>query len=111
MTGESEACDRDSAPCGGEKPQDYTNFLFFGTDVEGGKGKGVVVYIGDDTYMGKVAKLAMNTKNVQTPINKEIHHFICIVSGVAIFLGVSFFIIGLVLGTEFITNLVFMIGA
>ena len=52
----------------------------------------------------------MVTENVQTPINKEIHHFVLIVSGVAVFLGVSFFVIGAALGTDWITNLVFMIG-
>merc|ERR1711871_887520 len=60
--------------------------------------------------MGRIAGLAAGTDNEQTPINKEITHFVIIVSGVAIFLGVSFLIIGEFLGTDIITNLVFMIG-
>ena len=71
---------------------------------------GVVVRTGDETFIGKIAQLTEGTANEDTPINKEIHHFISIVSAVAIFLGITFFIIGFALGTDPITNLVFMIG-
>lgn len=40
----------------------------------------------------------------------ELDHFISIISVVAISLGILFFIIGCFLGTDLITNLVFMIG-
>eukprot|EP00501_MAST-03F_sp_TOSAG23-6_P000068 GSMAST32.ASY1.ANO1.69.1 assembled CDS len=53
------------------------------------------VSTGDDTVMGQT---------VQTPINKQIHHFVTIVSSIAFILGISFFLF------EMITNLVFMIG-
>lgn len=111
LTGEADAIELKTGPEELEmKPQDMTNWTFFGTDVEAGTGWGVVVAIGDDTYMGKVAQLTMNTEAEDTPINKEIEHFIFIVSGVAIFLGVGFFVIGIFLGTDWITNLVFAIG-
>ena len=71
---------------------------------------GVVIKTGDDTMMGRIASLAMTTNVEQTPINKEIEHFIHIISAIAIFLGVSFFIIGATMGTEWVANLVFMIG-
>merc|ERR1711865_706060 len=43
-------------------------------------------------------------------LKKEINRFVLLVSAVAVFLGVTFFIIGAVLKTDPITNLVFMIG-
>ena len=47
---------------------------------------------------------------MQTPINKELHHFIIIISSIAISLGVIFLILGFVIGTPVVENLVFMIG-
>ena len=60
--------------------------------------------------MGRIAALASGTESEETPIAKEIHHFVMIVSGVAFVLGVTFFSVGFGLGTDIITNLVFMIG-
>jgi len=91
-------------------PQDFNNTCFFGTNVTKGSGIGCVSRIGDDTFMGMVALLTMNTKAEETPISKEIKHFISIVSGVAIVLGVGFFMVGVFLDTDLITNLVFAIG-
>lgn len=91
-------------------PQDFKNTCFFGTHVTKGSGTGIVSRIGDETFMGMVALLTMNTETEETPISKEIKHFIVIVSGVAMFLGVGFFLVGVFLGTDIITNLVFAIG-
>jgi hypothetical protein len=46
----------------------------------------------------------------QTPINKEIHHFIQIISAIAFALGISFFAAALGMGQDAVTSLVFMIG-
>ena len=46
----------------------------------------------------------------ETPIAIEIEHFIHIVSGVAVFLGVTFFILAFILGYEPIEAVVFLIG-
>lgn len=110
LTGEPDALERTAECTNKEKPQETENLCFFGTNVETGTGFGYVRAIADDTFIGKVAALTEETANVETPINREIHHFIGIVSGVAIFLGLSFFIIGIILETDWITNLVFMIG-
>merc|ERR1712054_503779 len=45
-----------------------------------------------------------------TPIAKEIHHFVIIVSAIAMVLGITFLIIGFAIDTPPVTNLVFMIG-
>jgi len=109
LTGESEAIKRE-AKCTHENPLETRNLCFFGTYIPAGSARCMVVNIGDHTVMGRIASLTLQTENVETPIAKEIEHFVRIVSGVAIILGISFFAIGAALGTEWVTNLVFMIG-
>uniref|UniRef100_A0AC35F676 Sodium potassium adenosine triphosphatase n=1 Tax=Panagrolaimus sp. PS1159 TaxID=55785 RepID=A0AC35F676_9BILA len=72
--------------------------------------KGVVVNTGDRTVVGRIAGLASDLDSGKTPIAKEIEHFIHIITGVAVFLGVSFFIIAFCLGYDWLTAVVFLIG-
>ncbi|KAF3839279.1 hypothetical protein F7725_017996, partial [Dissostichus mawsoni] len=44
------------------------------------------------------------------PIAKEIEHFIHIITGVAVFLGVTFFILAIVLGYSWLEAVIFLIG-
>ena len=48
--------------------------------------------------------------NVETPIHKEIHHFIKIISTIAITLGIVLFLFGLLANYPFVDNMVFTIG-
>ena len=50
--------------------------------------------------MGRIAGLASGLDSGKTPIAREIEHFIHIITGVAVFLGVTFFIIALILGYQ-----------
>ncbi|GMH48557.1 hypothetical protein TL16_g00318 [Triparma laevis f. inornata] len=109
LTGEAEAQKR-KKECTHDDPLETQNLCFFGTQVPEGSCKGVVISTGDNTVMGRIAALAMQTSNEQTPINKEIENFIHIISGIAIALGVTFLIINAVNEVKWITNLVFMIG-
>lgn len=58
----------------------------------------MVINIGDNTVMGRIAGLASGLETGETPIAKEISHFIHIITGVAVFLGVTFFVIAFILG-------------
>uniref|UniRef100_A0A665X2S7 Sodium/potassium-transporting ATPase subunit alpha n=1 Tax=Echeneis naucrates TaxID=173247 RepID=A0A665X2S7_ECHNA len=49
-------------------------------------------------------------KGGKTPIAIEIEHFIHIITGVAVFLGVSFFILSLILGYGWLEAVIFLIG-
>lgn len=115
LTGEPDALKRRPAKTH-DNPLETENLMFFGTLCPSGKATAMVVGVGDDTVMGRISRLATATDNVETPISKEIKHFVLIVSSVAIFLGVSFFTIGMVkdfVGTGTVnatTQLVFMIG-
>ncbi|OWZ11191.1 Sodium/potassium-transporting ATPase subunit alpha [Phytophthora megakarya] len=91
-------------------PLETKNLCFFGTFIPQGSGKGVVVRVGDKTVMGRIAKLATTTGQNMTPIAREINHFVHIIAVVAVVIGVIFFIIGIFLKTDIVTNVVFMIG-
>jgi len=54
-----------------------------------GTARGVVIFTGDRTVMGRIANLASGLDVGQTPISREIEHFIQIITGVAVFLGVT----------------------
>ena len=97
LTGESEPQSR-SNEYTHENPLETKNLAFFSTNAVEGTAKGMVVNIGDHTVMGRIAGLASGLETGDTPIAKEIAHFIHIITGVAVFLGVTFFIIAFILG-------------
>ena len=72
--------------------------------------RGVVVKTGDNTVMGRIANLASGLEVGDTPIAKEIAHFIHIITGVAVFLGVTFFLIAFILGYFWLDAVIFLIG-
>merc|ERR1712179_863015 len=93
-----------------ENPLETKNLAFFSTNAVEGTARGVVVDVGDNTVMGRIAGLASGLDSGDTPIAKEIAHFIHIITGVAVFLGVSFFIIAFILGYNWLDAVIFLIG-
>lgn len=69
-----------------------------------------MVKIGDKSVMGRIANLASGLEVGETPIAKEIAHFIHIITGVAVFLGVTFFVIAFILGYFWLDAVIFLIG-
>eukprot|EP00951_Prasinocladus_malaysianus_P022314 scaffold186521_cov43-Prasinocladus_malaysianus.AAC.1 len=116
LTGESEPQDRSrelARDSNGQlitQPLEATNLCFYTTIVNSGAATGVVIGTGDRTVMGQIAGLATETSNEATPINIEIKKFIMLISALAITIGLIFFIIGFILGTDPISNVVFAIG-
>merc|ERR1711931_465748 len=109
LTGESEPQTR-TPEFTHENPLETKNLAFFSTNAVEGTAVGVVVNIGDNTVMGRIAGLASGLEGGQTPIAKEIAHFIHIITGVAVFLGVTFFIIAFILGYHWLDAVIFLIG-
>merc|ERR1711962_1255324 len=109
LTGESEPQQR-TPEFTHENPLETKNLAFFSTNAVEGTCVGMVVNIGDNTVMGRIAGLASGLEGGQTPIAKEIAHFIHIITGVAVFLGVSFFIIAFILGYNWLDAVIFLIG-
>merc|ERR1711990_31054 len=109
LTGESEPQQR-TPEFTHENPLETKNLAFFSTNAVEGTCVGMVVNIGDNTVMGRIAGLASGLASDETPIAKEIEHFIHIITGVAVFLGVSFFIIAFILGYNWLDAVIFLIG-
>nr|XP_018671061.1 sodium/potassium-transporting ATPase subunit alpha-3 [Ciona intestinalis] len=109
LTGESEPQSR-SPDCTHENPIETRNIAFFSTNCVEGSARGIVIKCGDDTVMGRIASLASGLEVGDTPIAREIEHFIHIITGVAVFLGVTFFIISIILNYTLLESTVFLIG-
>merc|ERR1712073_286356 len=109
LTGESEPQAR-SPEFTHENPLETKNLAFFSTNAVEGTAKGIVVNVGDNTVMGRIAGLASGLESGDTPIAKEIAHFIHLITAVAVFLGVSFFIIAFILGYHWLDAVIFLIG-
>ncbi len=130
LTGESEPQSRGKEKTN-DNPLETKNLVFFSTNcVEGdscfrrlifavfllnivhqsGTGKGVVIRTGDETVMGRIAVLTSNLGTGPTPIAREIAHFIHIITGVAVALGVTFFVLSIILGYGVVEAIVFLIG-
>ncbi|XP_065323368.1 sodium/potassium-transporting ATPase subunit alpha-B-like isoform X2 [Gordionus sp. m RMFG-2023] len=109
LTGESEPQSR-SPDNTSENPLETKNLAFFSTNAVEGTATGVVVHTGDRTIMGRIANLASGLQTGDTPIHKEINHFIHIITAVAVFLGISFFIIALIMNYTWLDGVIFLIG-
>ncbi|XP_018613796.1 sodium/potassium-transporting ATPase subunit alpha-1b isoform X1 [Scleropages formosus] len=109
LTGESEPQTR-SPDFSNENPLETRNIAFFSTNCVEGTARGIVISTGDRTVMGRIATLASGLEVGRTPISIEIEHFIHIITGVAVFLGVSFFILSLILGYSWLEAVIFLIG-
>jgi sodium/potassium-transporting ATPase subunit alpha len=109
LTGESEPQSR-TPEFTHENPLETKNIAFFSTNCNEGSATGIVIKCGDDTVMGRIATLASGLETGDTPIAREIEHFIHIITGVAVFLGVSFFCLSFLLGYTWLEAVIFLIG-
>ncbi|GAB6023141.1 hypothetical protein CHUAL_007223 [Chamberlinius hualienensis] len=109
LTGESEPQSR-SPEFTHENPLETKNLAFFSTNAVEGTARGIAINTGDRTVMGRIANLASGLDTGETPIAKEIAHFIHLITGVAVFLGVSFFALALILGYHWLDAVIFLIG-
>jgi len=109
LTGESEPQSRNNE-CTSDNPLETKNLAFFSTNAVEGTAVGIVVNIGDNTVMGRIANLASGLGSGKTPIALELEHFIHIITGVAVFLGVTFLIISLAMSYHWLEAIIFLIG-
>jgi len=109
LTGESEPQSR-SPEFTNENPLETKNIAFFSTNAVEGTCRGIVVNTGDRTVMGRIAGLASGLETGETPIAREIGHFIHLITAVAVFLGVTFFLIAFILGYFWLDAVIFLIG-
>lgn len=93
-------------------PLETSNLAFFGCLALDGSCTGVVIATGDRTVFGEIAALTSATdgKQRKTTLQRDIHHFVVLVSAFAFAVGALFFTTGLITGTRFIHNFVYSIG-
>ncbi|KAK6485594.1 sodium/potassium-transporting ATPase subunit alpha-1-like [Huso huso] len=109
LTGESEPQTR-TPEFSNENPLETRNIAFFSTNCVEGTACGIVIKTGDHTVIGRIATLTSGLEVGQTPISIEIEHFIHIITGVAVFLSTTFFILSLILGYSWLEAVIFLIG-
>ncbi len=109
LTGEAEPQLR-SLNCTHPEMLECRNMVFSGTLVQSGNGKAIVFGTGAHTQIGNLATLTEQTSAVDTPIRKELNHFIRVISSIAFFLGITFFLLAFFLQDIFLASLIFAIG-
>ncbi|XP_075419677.1 potassium-transporting ATPase alpha chain 2 [Tenrec ecaudatus] len=109
LTGESEPQGR-SCECTHDNPLETKNIGFYSTTCLEGTATGMVINTGDRTVIGQIASLASGVGNEKTPIAIEIEHFVHIVAGVAVSLGITFFIIAVSMKYPVLDSIIFLIG-
>jgi Ca2+-transporting ATPase len=73
LTGESTSVSKDGAALGEEAGiGDQRNMVFSGTAVASGRGRAIVTATGPATQIGKIAGSLQATKDVETPLQKEL---------------------------------------
>jgi sodium/potassium-transporting ATPase subunit alpha len=112
LTGESIPVKVGTEP--GEKgmndPMAALNLLFYSTLCKEGEGLGVVINIGDKTFMGKIADLTESAEGELTTLQIEVDKFIKLIAIIACSLGLTFFILGLIIKYPIVTNFIFALG-
>ncbi len=109
LTGESQALRLDPSHIA-DQVLESRNMVFSGTLVQGGEGRAVVCSTGMATQIGKIVALTKATEQTETPIHRELAYFIKVISSIAVFLGVLFFIVSVAIGNGWISSLIFAIG-
>ncbi|XP_027200292.1 sodium/potassium-transporting ATPase subunit alpha-1-like [Dermatophagoides pteronyssinus] len=92
-----------------ENPLEAENLAFFSSYCTEGRARGIAIRIGDQTVIGKIASLTQQQES-QTSIAREINRFIKIITIFALFLGVTFLLLSLIMGYSFINAIIFFIG-
>ena len=110
LTGEVDPLLR-KVECTNDNTLETANLAFFGTLCKEGEGFGIVIRIGDNTVLGQIADLASSGEKVKTPLRIELDRFVLLITFIAVFLGVLFFLLGFfVVDYSYINCIVFAIG-
>ncbi|MCL6584800.1 MAG: HAD-IC family P-type ATPase [bacterium] len=87
------------------------NMVFAGTSVTSGSGRGVVIGTGMNTEIGKIAHMTQSVEKELSPLQKEMHKMVNIISFLAVGMGIIFFFLGKSLGgLSLIGAFIFTIG-
>merc|ERR1711862_626465 len=89
LTGESMPEPRELAPADeNSAPSHAKNLAFYGTTVVKGNSTCVVFFIGDSTFLGKIAASIKSARSKST-LEIQIEHFVHVIAVVAIIIGLA----------------------
>jgi sodium/potassium-transporting ATPase subunit alpha len=91
-------------------PMEALNVVYYSTLCKEGEGLGVIIAIGKDTFMGRIADLASSSEATMTTLQIEINKFIKLIAILAISIGIVFFALGFAINYPVVTNFIFAIG-
>lgn len=109
LTGESEPQSRLTEKTS-DNPLETKNLAFYASNCVDGNGQGIVIATGDATVMGNIAGLTAQLEAGETPIAKEIDHFVKLITITACTIGIIFFALALLNGYDWLEAVVFLIG-
>lgn len=109
LTGESEPQLR-SYELTSDNPLATANLAFFSTYCVEGISRGLVIYTGDRTVMGRIASLASGLELTETPIAKEVDRFIRLMTGISIIIGSILFMFAFFMGYLWFDAFMLLIG-
>ncbi|XP_015608026.1 sodium/potassium-transporting ATPase subunit alpha-B [Cephus cinctus] len=109
LTGESVAVSRTDYPTD-NNPLETQNIAFFSCFAVAGEGRGIVIATGDSTMIGRLAGLTSHIQKTETPIAKEIQHFVHIITFVALICGILFFALSLSLEFNLVKAFTYLLG-
>lgn len=109
LTGESEPITHQSVYTHAN-PLESKNMAYFSCPITEGSARGIVVAIGELTQIGKIAGLVTGLKKEETPIAKEITHFIKLICAVAFIMGFVFFLMVYFTQGSWIAAMMYMLG-
>lgn len=109
ITGESEPVTRTDYPTD-KNPLESANVAFSTSFAVAGDGKGIVIATGDRTMIGRLAGLTSQLVKIETPIAKEIRHFVEIITIVAVLCGIAFFGLSLLLEPNLVRAFIYLLG-
>lgn len=78
-----------------KNPLEASNLVFNGTLAVNGEGYGVVLRIGNDTFIGQIASLTSNEERRSSPMSQEIHYFVYLIASIAAVVALIFFLLSL----------------
>lgn len=110
ITGESVPSSRNAEPSEEAEILRSPNILLAGTSLVSGESKALVFATGSHSAFGQIAHLTQTTADTVSPLQTEIIRVSRIVAGLALTLGVVFFLIGRMIGLSFWENFIFAIG-
>ncbi|TVS19911.1 MAG: cation-transporting P-type ATPase [Planctomycetaceae bacterium] len=98
LTGESTAVAKSTEPVDEDAQLgDRTSMVFSGTVVTAGRGKGVVVAIGDGTEIGRISGMLSGIESVKTPLMQRLDTFSQVLSGVILAVAAATFAFGVLI--------------